>query len=96
MVVLVFKDNEFNQADDNTESDILLKIDETQQKMILHVSPECGFVNRRTAERQARGIQKTGFLTGENHRVGAGYELVVEGNGGEVPDRLTQSPRQVY
>ncbi|MFW9800961.1 MAG: hypothetical protein ACFFD9_11025 [Candidatus Thorarchaeota archaeon] len=53
-------------------------------------------IERRAAERNARSIQKSGFQTSKRGRVGAGYELVVEGPGGSLPERLTHSPREVY
>ncbi len=96
MVLLAFKDRLFCEADETSDSDIILDIKEEANQIIMRVKNDCGFVIRRTAERQIRGIQKSGFLTSDNQRIGEGYELVIEGEGGDVPDRLTHSPRQVY
>lgn len=53
-------------------------------------------IERRAAERNARGIEKVGFQTTKHGRIGRGYELVIEGHGGGLPDRLRHSPREVY
>ncbi len=53
-------------------------------------------IERRAAERNARGIEKVGFQTASKGRIGRGYELVIEGHGGGLPDRLRHSPREVY
>ena len=97
MVYLALKDRLFIEADENNgnSDDAVLVIDEENKKMVLKFSENCGFVLRRTAERQARGIQKSGFLTSDNQRVGADFTLDIEGQNG-VPDRLTHSPRKVY
>ncbi len=96
MVYLVFNNRLFHESDDDNNShEAALVIDEANKKMTLKFSGECGFVIRRTAERQARGIQKTGFVSNGNNRIGMDYELTIEG-GNEVPDRLTHSPRKVY
>lgn len=96
MVYLVFNERQFFESDDDNNShEAALVIDEPNKRMTLKFSTECGFVKRRTAERQARGIQKTGFVAKGNNRVGVDYELSIEGENG-VPDRLTHSPRKVY
>lgn len=95
---------EFNQNDSQfhetsrTSSDdtILLVIDEAQKKLVMSVPTNIGMIVRRAAERQARGIQKTGFLISDGGRYGRDHELEVLGEGGQLPDRLTQSPREVY
>ena len=96
MVYLVFNNRQFHESDDDNNShEATLVIDESNKKMTLKFSGDCGFVIRRTAERQARGIQKAGFVSNGNSRIGMDYELAIEGANG-VPDRLTHSPRKVY
>lgn len=73
-----------------------MKVDESQKKLILAVPGGVSMIERRAAERNARSIQKSGFQTAKRGRIGAGFELVVEGHGGSLPDRLTHSPREVY
>ncbi|MHA2434178.1 MAG: hypothetical protein ACXADO_13200 [Candidatus Thorarchaeota archaeon] len=80
-------------ASDDT---ILLVIDDAQKKLIMSVPTSIGMITRRAAERQARGIQKSGFLCSDGGRYGRNHELELLGEGGQLPDRLTQSPREVY
>ena len=95
---------EFNQSTSQwaettrTSADdaILLVIDESQKKLVMSVPGNIGMIARRAAERQARGITATGFLCTDGGRVGRGHELEVLGEGGKLPDRLRDSPREVY
>jgi len=79
-------------ADDS----ILLAIDESQKKLILTVPPGTGMIAKRAAERQARGITKSGFLCNDGGRYGREHELEILGEGGQLPERLRGSPREVY
>ena len=81
-----------NAADDT----ILLAIDESQKKLIMTVPTGIGMIAKRAAERQARGITKSGFLCKDGGRYGRDHELEILGEGGQLPDHLTQSPREVY
>ncbi|MBN2228455.1 MAG: hypothetical protein JW779_02605 [Candidatus Thorarchaeota archaeon] len=81
-----------NAADDA----ILLAIDESQKKLVMTVPSGMGMIARRAAERQARGITKSGFLCNDGGRYGRDHELEVLGEGGQLPDRLRESPREVY
>ncbi|MHA2424657.1 MAG: hypothetical protein ACXAEF_07700 [Candidatus Thorarchaeota archaeon] len=75
---------------------IFLAVDESQKKLIVQVPSNISMINRRAAERQARGITKTGFLLSSGARVGRDCELEMLGEGGQLPDRLRDSPREVY
>ena len=81
-----------NASDDT----ILLVVDESQKKLIMTVPSGKTMIVRRAAERQARGITKTGFLCNDGGRYGRDHELEVLGEGGQLPDRLRESPREVY
>jgi len=81
-----------NAADDT----ILLAIDESQKKLIMTVPPGTGMIAKRAAERQARGITKSGFLCNDGGRCGRDHELEILGEGGQLPERLRGSPREVY
>ncbi|MHA2241117.1 MAG: hypothetical protein ACXACE_05890 [Candidatus Thorarchaeota archaeon] len=81
-----------NAADDA----IFLTIDEAQKKLLMTVPPDVSMIVRRAAERQARGITKSGFLLRNGGRAGRDHELEVIGEGGQLPDRLRDSPREVY
>jgi hypothetical protein len=75
---------------------ILLLIDESQKKLVMSVPSGISMINRRQAERQARGITATGFQLRAGGRAGRHCELEVRGDGGNLPDRLKESPREVY
>lgn len=95
---------EFNQSTsqfsettrDTSDDSILLAIDESQKKLIMTVPVGMSMIARRAAERQARGITKSGFLCNDGGRYGRDHDLEVLGEGGQLPDRLRESPREVY
>ncbi|WP_287585668.1 hypothetical protein [Candidatus Borrarchaeum sp.] len=86
-VILSFVGTDFIEGN-SSDSPITLLIDESNKKLVLQVSPQSGFVERRTAERQARGIAKIGFALKNGNRVGHGFDLDVAAEGGGVPERL--------
>ncbi len=96
MTVLEYRDSKFHECKGEPTTPITLKVDESQKKLILTVPNGVSMIERRAAERNARAIQKTGFQTERRGSIGRGYELVIEGHGGSLPDRLTRSPREVY
>jgi len=81
-----------NMADDA----IIVVVDESQKKLLMSVPTGIGMIARRSAERQVRGISKSGFMLGSGGRVGRNHKLEVVGEGGQLPDRLRESPREVY
>jgi hypothetical protein len=85
-VVLGFVGTDFIEG--ASENAITLLVDERQKKLVLKIAPQAGFVERRTAERQARGITKIGFQLKNGMRVGQGFDLELNGDGGDVPERL--------
>ncbi|TFG34316.1 hypothetical protein EU527_04190 [Candidatus Thorarchaeota archaeon] len=95
---------EFNQSKsqfsettrDSSDDSILLAIDESHKKLVMTVPVGMSMIARRAAERQARGITKSGFLCNDGGRYGRDHDLEVLGEGGQLPDRLRQSPREVY
>jgi hypothetical protein len=95
---------EFNESNsqwfETTRSEatdaILLAIDEGAKKLTMSVPEGKSMIVRRAAERQARGITKTGFLCNDGGRYGRDAELEILGEGGQLPERLTHSPREVY
>ena len=96
MTFLEYKNSQFHECLGTPTTEITLKVDESQKKLILAVPGGVSMIERRAAERNARSIQKSGFQTSKRGRIGAGFELVIEGHGGSLPDRLTHSPREVY
>ncbi len=96
VTVLEYRDNQFHECKGQPTSEITLTVDDTQKKLILTVPGGVNMILARAAERNARSIEKSGFQTEKKGRIGRGYELVIEGSGGSLPDRLKHSPREVY
>ncbi|MFW9909564.1 MAG: hypothetical protein ACFFEF_13415 [Candidatus Thorarchaeota archaeon] len=96
MKFLEYRDSQFHECAGQPATEISLKIDDTQKKLILTVPGGVSMINKRSAERAARGISKTGYSSKSGATLGRGYELVIEGHGGALPDRLKHSPREVY
>ncbi|GAI83862.1 unnamed protein product, partial [marine sediment metagenome] len=94
MIILEYRDSKFHEASGPSVSGISLKVDDAQKKLILIVPAGASMIQRRAAERNARGISKIGFQTNAKGGVGRGFELVFEGHGGGLPDRLKHSPRE--
>lgn len=86
----------FETTRNATNNTILLAIDESQKKLVMTVPSGIGMIAKRAAERQARGITKSGFLCKNGARCGRDHELEILGEGGQLPDHLRQSPREVY
>ena len=96
MTFLEYKNNQFHECAGQPATEISLKVDDAQKKLILSVPSGVSMIQRRAAERNARSIQKSGFQTAKKGRIGTGYELEILGGGGGLPDRLKHSPREVY
>jgi hypothetical protein len=86
----------FETTRNSSDNAIFLEIDGNQKKILMTVPAGKSMIARRAAERQARGITKSGFLCNDGGRVGRDHDLEVLGEGGQLPDRLRESPREVY
>ncbi|MHA2059445.1 MAG: hypothetical protein ACW976_01520 [Candidatus Ranarchaeia archaeon] len=96
MPTLVFKNKLFVESKEANGDGIHLDFDESNEKIILTVPIGSSLINRLTAQRQANGISKTGYLASSGARFGEGYDVVLEGEGGGVPEKLNHSPRKVF
>ncbi len=96
MTVLEYRDSQFYECSGEGSTEITLKIEDGPKKLVLRVAGSSSMIQKRSAERNARGISKTGFRTTSGGSIGRGYDLIVEGQGGGLPDRLKHSPREVY
>ncbi len=96
MTILEYRDSQFHESSGQPSTEITLKVDDASKKLILSVPGGVSMIQRRSAERAARGIEKAGFASKNGATLGRGYELVIEGHGGSLPDRLKHSPREVY
>lgn len=70
-------------------ADAVLRFDIANNAASLSFTESAGLIVRRTAERQARGICKTGFELSNGARVGIKFDMVVESEA-TIEDRLLQ------
>ncbi|MFX0135796.1 MAG: hypothetical protein ACFFDN_19290 [Candidatus Hodarchaeota archaeon] len=85
-IFLKYANKQFIRAMTRPAEGIILILDESQQKWILDYSLEPNLIERKTAERQARSIAKSGFNIGGN-RVGIRYDLEIAEEQA-VPEKL--------
>ena len=85
MTFLEYKNSQFYECSGAPTTEISLNIDDSLKKLILSVSGGTSMNQKRSAERNARGISKAGFRSDSGATLGRGYELVVEGHGGGLP-----------
>jgi hypothetical protein len=71
----------------------VLELNDEAKKAVLTFTPETTLIDRRTSERQAKGICKSGFLLQGGKRVGMGCDLEVSSQD-VITDRLLQSGHQ--
>ncbi|MHA1129983.1 MAG: hypothetical protein ACTSQQ_04155, partial [Candidatus Helarchaeota archaeon] len=85
-IYLHFDNNVFVKVRRPLDIGINLILDPKELKWILVWTSDASFVQRRTAERQARSIAKAGYST-ETGRIGQGYPLELIGEK-SIPLRL--------
>ena len=89
---MIYKDKVFAEAIGESSTDsatAVLSIDEANGKAILTFAPGANLVERRTAQRQASSICKTGYLLSNGERVGGECKLDIAEED-QHPDRLLQ------
>lgn len=75
------------------DAEAVLELDMAQNRATLKFTATASLITRRTAERQARSICKTGFLMKNGARVGILFDMVVDTNT-KLDDRLLQQGHQ--
>ena len=92
---LLYKEKIFVEPEknDTTGAIAVLELNDETKKAILTFTPETGLIDRRTSQRQAQGICKSGFLLQGGQRVGIGCALEVSSQD-IITDRLLQSGHQ--
>ncbi|MHA1917259.1 MAG: hypothetical protein ACTSUV_02975 [Candidatus Ranarchaeia archaeon] len=96
MTKLVYKNKLFIENKDPDVNEMYISFDESNKKIILNVPPNVSLIDKLTAERQANGMARTGFALSNGFSIGIGFSVQVEGNGGQIPNKLRESPRVVY
>ena len=81
------------EKNDTTGAIAVLELNDETKKAILTFTPETSLIDRRTSERQAKGLCKSGFLLQGGKRVGIGCNLEVASQD-VITDRLLQSGHQ--
>jgi hypothetical protein len=74
-IIKLYYNNEARDFSDQPQA--VLELDIANSKATLSFTAEAGLIARRTAERQARGICKTGYQLSDGARVGTMFEMVV-------------------
>ena len=93
---LLYKDKIFVEPksnDDTTGAIAVLEINESTHKAVLTYTPDAGLIDKRTSERQAKSICKTGFQLESAKRIGSGCDLEVSSTE-IISDRLLQAGYQ--
>jgi len=75
------------------EEGLALILDKQEEKWLMVWDSNTGFVERRSAERVARSIAKSGWSLPSGARVGFGFELEMQGEQ-SVPDRLRRDQHE--
>ncbi len=91
-ILLRFDGKIFVEEASLNESDINLFLNINEQRWQLSWGPDSSLIDRKTAERQARSIAKTGYKK-ENQRFGASLELELIGQQ-KIPEALTRDQHE--
>ena len=82
---LIWTGSKFTRSESGNAS-VFLLLDNEKKAWEFHWTSEAGFVDRRTAQRQADHISRSGIEI-NGIRYGSGYELVIKGED-KPPERL--------
>lgn len=80
IINLVYVDSEYQQVSRDVsvqEAVALLKIDPTTETAYLKFSKNAGLINKRSAQRVATSIIRSGFELPDHRKVGVGYQLEI-------------------
>jgi hypothetical protein len=81
VIKLVYEDSSFHEVKRDTiisEALAILKIDQETQKATLTYSKDATLIDKRTAQRQADSITRTGFEMTDKRRIGMNCQLEVQ------------------
>lgn len=95
VIKLLYKDKIFVEPEKNDAAGAIavLELNDETKNAILTFTPETSLIDRRTSERQAKGICKSGFLLQGGQRIGMGCNLEISSQD-IITDRLLQSGHQ--
>lgn len=92
IIKLIYRDKIFQEpenADDTADVVAVLDINDDTKISVLTYTPDVGMIDKRTSQRQAQGICKTGFQLESGERIGVGSELQISSSEA-LSDRLLQ------
>ena len=93
IIKLLYRDKIFTEPKDEKDTAgaiAVLELNESTQKAVLTYTPDVGLIDKRTSQRQAQSICKTGFQLESAKRVGSGCDLTIS-SGEVISDRLLQA-----
>lgn len=93
VIYLQFVENKFTRVKKMPSSGISLIFDPKEMKWLLTWSSDAGFVQRKTAERQARSIANAGYSLESGGRAGQGFPLEIVGEE-SIPTRLLRDQHE--
>lgn len=93
VIILRYTGEDFLLVKQKPEEGVSLIMDAQERKWLLIWDPKASFIDRRTAERRARSIAKSGWPLPNGARLGMAFELEIQGEK-KVPDRLLRDQHQ--
>ncbi len=94
--ILIFKDKSFIELTNrkSEKHDLILEINTELKEAVLTIPTKTSLIDRRTAQRQAESICKTGFLLKSGARIGQGSTLDIK-SANDIDENLMR-PANVY
>ena len=93
VIILRYTGEDFLLVKQKPDEGIGLIMDGVERKWLLVWDAKASFIDRRTAERRARSIAKSGWPLPNGARLGMAFELEIQGEK-KVPDRLLRDQHQ--
>jgi chromosome segregation ATPase len=93
VIILRYNGEEFLLVKQKPEEGIGLIMDGQERKWLLVWDANASFIDRRTAERRARSIAKSGWPLPNGARLGMAFDLEIQGEK-KVPERLLRDQHQ--
>lgn len=93
VIMLRYTGTDFLLIKQKPDEGIVLIMDGQERKWLLTWDTNASFIDRRTAERRARSIAKSGWPLPGGARLGMGFEFEIQGDK-EVPQRLLRDQHE--
>ena len=93
VVMLRYTGTDFLLVKKKPDEGIVLIMDAQDRKWLLSWDTNSSFIDRRTAERRARSIAKSGWALPKGARLGMGFEFEIQGDK-KIPERLLRDQHE--